>query len=291
MGVAIPLGENYKGLKTQNTGSVSLKEFHVGLYQHIVRCIEGMQNKSYEIGINYTEYTMEGAKNMPNEYTSPDGRVKFVFPEIDPTYDPGASEMIRTLEDNFVSAQKGNGELVASCFSPAQVGLQFKCGHCLKKAVAYGDKASLEYKFKLDWCRKLVLDWVRIKDAKKIIITTFCAGKVVDHEVASELKVNGEFHCNGETGIIELDPDSPETAGLSKEVYEIDCGAACKKVSNIDFVFDGGQLLSLFPPTGQSLIVSSFANGKLFNKQCVSQVIVEKEKVVSTEKSAVQIPK
>jgi len=176
-----------------------------------------------------------------------------------------------------------------SCFSPAQVGLQFKCGYCLKKAVAYGDKASLVYKFKLDWRRALILDWVRIKDAEKILITTYCGGKIVEHEVVQELKVTGEYHCNGETDIIELNPDSPESGGLSKMAFNIDCGAACKKVTNVDFVFDGGPQLSLFPPAGQSLIVQSFAAGKLFNKQCVGQVIVEKDKIVSQENSAIQV--
>jgi len=229
---------------------------------------------------------------VSSELISPDERITFIFPDFDPSYDPELDTVVKNLGHNFGQPKPKSKpkECVAdSCFSPAQVGLQFKCGNCLKKAVAFGDKASLEYNFIYDWRRVLVLEWVKIKKAEKILITTYCGGNVVAHEVVHELKVTGEYHCNGETDIIELNPDSPESSGLSKLAFEIDCGAVCKKVSNVDFVFDGGPLLSLFPPEGQSLIVQSFAAGKLFNKQCVGEVIVEKNKIVSREKSAIQV--
>lgn len=225
------------------------------------------------------------------EVSFPNERVLLILPELDPNYDPEVANLIRSIEHSFgkEKPKKPETEASASCFSPAQVGLQFSCGHCMKKALAYGEKASLVYKFDLNWHRALALEWVKIRGADTIIVTTYCDGKAVDHQVVQELTVTGNYHCNGETGIIELNPDSPENAGLSKKVFEIQCGAVCKKVSNVDFVFDGGELLSLFPPAGQSLIIQAFASGKLFNKQCVQQVIVEKKKIVSQENRAVQI--
>lgn len=225
------------------------------------------------------------------EIVSPDKRVIILLPDAEPNYHPEVDELIRSMESSQYAPQdkQGGAEGALSCFNPAQVGLQFKCGKCIKKAFAYGDNASLIYKFKLNWCRQLELDFVKIDKAKRIIVVTYCGGKAVDHQVVKELVVSGKFHCNGETDIIELDPEWPDNIGLSEKVFEIDCGAVCKKVANVDFVFDGGEIVSLFPPPGQSLTVKAFADGKLFNKQCVGQVIVEKKKIVSQEKLAVEI--
>ncbi|WP_350342688.1 hypothetical protein PRVXT_001942 [Proteinivorax tanatarense] len=212
-------------------------------------------------------------------YSSSDGKINIILPDNHQNND------VQNLVDNISLTKNKDAAEKGTCASPAQVGFQYKCGSSIKKALAYGGQPGLEYKFKYDFFHKcrLVLDYVRIVGAKFIEVQTYIGEKQVGRQVMQSLKVSGQYHCLGETGIVQVDHKIKRNTIFGKKAYQIECGNFCKKILNVDFIFDGGPLLSLFPPSGESIIVKTYGPKGIIHEQCVEQALVERNKVVSFE--------
>ena len=177
-------------------------------------------------------------------------------------------------------------------FPTIPAAIEFKCGDCFKKAYIY-EEVGIEVD---------LINGVVYPDTEDIpiVVEVYSDGKIVDKQFMNFIEISLDSFCTGEFEVVRLDHHAPIDVGKSDYGIELDCGTVCKKILNIEDIFPDenncnccskkrDEIVSVFPPFEELLLVKAFTGGKVFEKQGVGQLFTLKSRVCSQEENVIQI--
>ncbi len=189
-------------------------------------------------------------------------------------------------KDNSRVGAAINDQLEASfCEECGKVGsavaaIQFDCGGCCKKVLAFDKSACLD----LDFCNGTVF-----LSAEQLLLKAFSGGQLVEKQCLEKIKIALDHLCSIEFNVVELDPNVFVGTGLSKIAVQFECGKCCKKVLNVKKAIEFGGFVFLVPPAKECLLIKTFNKGKLVDKQLAKVIIIPKNRICSVEYNAIEV--
>ena len=162
----------------------------------------------------------------------------------------------------------------------AVAAIQFDCGDCCKKVLAFDKDICLD----LDFSRCNVF-----LGAEQLLLKAFSGGKLVEKQCLEKIKIALDHLCSIEFNVVELDPNVFVGTGLSKIAVQFECGKCCKKVLNVKKAIEFGGFVFFVPPAKECLLIKTFNKGKLVDKQLAKVIIIPKNRICSVEYNAIEV--
>jgi len=156
----------------------------------------------------------------------------------------------------------------------------FSCGDCCKRVIAPN---STGFTFQGN---RVILT------APNFEILTYSGGKLVNMQTSTTNITFSQLDiiCTVDFNPTEINPSNFPNIGISPFALEVDCGACCKKVLNVQTITPDVLFTFLTPPQEELVYILTFSNGKIISIQSATRVGVRNTRICTIEQNATEIP-